>query len=477
MCTQALVASGKQPNVIVILCDDLGYGDVGGFGFEDSVTYTPNIDRLAEQGVRLTRFLVPTPYCAPSRGSLLTGRYPHRTGVVYNPTPDQGINDYGLSPEETTLAEVLGAGGYRTACVGKWHLGHKPRFLPTRQGFDHYLGILYSNDMRPVQLVENEEVVEYPVVQAHLTRRYTEASIDFMRKAVTARQPFFLYLAHAMPHKPLAASEDFYTPETPDDLYEDVIRELDWSVGQIQKTLKRLAIDRNTLLIFTSDNGASYGGDNGGLRGKKATSWDGGLRVPFIARWPGHIPAGIVNPNLAASVDLFPTILNVAGLSLPSDRAIDGKDLWPLLTSEQAPCAHEFVVTMHNERLMTIHSGPWKLHIQAQKKYRAPQDLSRWKDRRGPDGVTLIAPFEQATPASYPGLTTGAETKSGTLFNVVKDPGEQTDVSAKYPEVVERLKGYAEKTMAEIPILERPKSTHPFRHVKGGRLDFWNNPN
>jgi len=477
MCTQALLALGKQPNVIVILCDDLGYGDVGGFGFEDSVTYTPNIDRLAEQGVRLTRFLVPTPYCAPSRGSLLTGRYPHRTGVVYNPTPDQGINDYGLGPEETTLAEVLGAGGYRTACVGKWHLGHKPRFLPTNQGFDYYLGILYSNDMRPVQLVENEEVVEYPVVQAQLTRRYTEASIDFMRKAVAARQPFFLYLAHAMPHKPLAASEDFYTPETPDDLYEDVIRELDWSVGQIQKTLKRLAIDRDTLLIFTSDNGATYGGDNGGLRGKKATSWDGGLRVPFIARWPGHIPAGIVNPNLSASVDLFPTILNVAGLSLPSGRVIDGKNLWPLLTSEQAPCAHEFVITMHNERLMTIHSGPWKLHIQAQKQYRAPQNLSQWKDRRGPDGVTLIAPFEQATPASYPGLTAGAETKSGTLFNVVKDPGEQTDVSAQYPEVVKRLKGYAEKTMTEIPMLERPKPTHPFRHVRGGRLDFWNNPN
>jgi len=477
MCTQALLAPGKQPNVIVILCDDLGYGDVGGFGFEDSVTYTPNIDRLAEQGVRLTRFLVPTPYCAPSRGSLLTGRYPHRTGVVYNPTPDQGINDYGLGPEETTLAEVLGAGGYRTACVGKWHLGHKPRFLPTNQGFDYYLGILYSNDMRPVQLVENEEVVEYPVVQAQLTRRYTEASIDFMRKAVAARQPFFLYLAHAMPHKPLAASEDFYTPETPDDLYEDVIRELDWSVGQIQKTLKRLAIDRDTLLIFTSDNGATYGGDNGGLRGKKATSWDGGLRVPFIARWPGHIPAGIVNPNLSASVDLFPTILNVAGLSLPSGRVIDGKNLWPLLTSEQAPCAHEFVITMHNERLMTIHSGPWKLHIQAQKQYRAPQNLSQWKDRRGPDGVTLIAPFEQATPASYPGLTAGAETKSGTLFNVVKDPGEQTDVSAQYPEVVKRLKGYAEKTMTEIPMLERPKPTHPFKHVRGGRLDFWNNPN
>ena len=468
--------AAQKPNVIVILCDDLGYGDVGGFGFEDSVTYTPHIDKLAEQGVRLTRFLVPTPYCAPSRATLLTGRYPYRTGIVYNPTPDQGINDYGLAPDEVTMAEVLKAGGYRTACVGKWHLGHKPRFLPTRQGFDYYLGILYSNDMRPVQLVENEKVVKYPVVQANVTRRYTEASIEFMRKAVTAKQSFFLYLAHAMPHKPLAASEDFYTPDTPDDLYCDVVRELDWSVGQIQKTLRELAIDKDTLLIFMSDNGASYGGDNGGLRGKKATSWDGGLRVPFIARWTGHIPAGSVNPNLAASVDLFPTILNAAGLSCPTDRAIDGKDLWPLLTSQAALSVHKFVVTMHNERLMTIHSGPWKLHVAAQKKYRAPQDLSNWKDRRGPDGVTLIAPFEQATPASYPGLTAGDESKAGSLFNIADDPGEQRDVSAQYPEVVKRLKAYAETTLAEIPTLERPKASHPFKHVKGGRLDFWNDP-
>ncbi len=466
--------AASQPNVIVILCDDLGYGDVGGFGFEDSVTYTPHIDRLAEQGVRLTRFLVPTPYCAPSRATLLTGRYPYRTGIVYNPTPDQGINEYGLAPGETTVAEVLSAGGYRTACVGKWHLGHKPRFLPTRQGFDYYLGILYSNDMRPVQLVENEKVIEYPVVQANVTRRYTEASVDFMRQAVAARQPFFLYLAHAMPHKPLAASEDFYTPETPDDLYADVIRELDGSVGEIQKALCELAIDRDTLLIFTSDNGATYGGDNGGLRGKKATSWDGGLRVPFIARWPGHLPAGIVNPNLAASVDLFPTLLRVAGLPLPGNQTLDGKDLWPLLTSETAPTRHEFVVTLHNDRLMTIHAGPWKLHVAAQKPYRVPRDLSTWKDRRGPDGVTLIAPFEQATPASYPGLTTGAETKSGTLYNVVEDPGEQTDVSAHYPEVVRKLRAYADTINAEIPALERPQSAHPFRHVKGGRLDFWN---
>ncbi|MFC1652656.1 sulfatase-like hydrolase/transferase [Planctomycetota bacterium] len=250
LCGRVLNAAQK-PNVIVIFCDDLGYGDVSGFGSETSAAATPCIDQLAAEGVKLTRFLVPMPYCAPSRASLLTGRYPYRTGIVHNPTPDQGIDDYGLAPTETTIAEVLQAGGYRTACVGKWHLGHKPRFLPTRQGFDYYLGILYSNDMRPVQLVENEAVVAYPVVQAQLTQRYTQASIDFMRSAVAASQPFFLYLAHAMPHKPLAASEDFYTPETPDDLYADVIRELDNSVGDIIKELKDLKIDRDTLVVFT----------------------------------------------------------------------------------------------------------------------------------------------------------------------------------------------------------------------------------
>jgi len=175
-------------------------------------------------------------------------------------------------------------------------------------------------------------------------------------------------------------------------------------------------------------------------------------------------------------VDLFPTILRQAGLSCPTNRTIDGKDLWPLLTSDEAPSAHECVVSMHNDRLMTIHSGPWKLHVQAQKKYRAPQDLSTWKDRRGPDGVTLIAPFEQYTPASYPGLTTGAESRQWALFHVLNDPGEQTDVSAQHPKVVQRLRSYAEKTMAEIPRLERPQSSHAFKRVRGGRLDFWKDP-
>ncbi|MHC4206222.1 MAG: sulfatase family protein [Planctomycetota bacterium] len=470
-------ATETKPNIILILCDDLGYGDVAGFGFEDSVAHTPNIDRLAEQGVRLTRFLVPMPYCSPSRASLMTGRYPYRTGVVYNPTPDRGIDDYGLAPSEITMAEVFQGIGYHTGCVGKWHLGHKPHLLPKRQGFDHYLGILYSNDMCPVQLVENEDVVAYPVVQAQLTQRYTQASIEFIRASAAASQPFFLYLAHAMPHKPLAASEDFYTPDTPDNLYEDVIRELDWSVGEIMKTLRQLGIDQNTLLIFTSDNGATYGGDNGGLRGRKHSSWDGGVRVPFIARWPGHLPAGNVNPSLASIVDIFPTLLRLAGANLPTNREIDGKNLWPLLMSEKAPSAHNFLITMHNDRLMTVHSGPWKLHVHAQKKYQPLQDLDTWKDPRGPDGVTIIAPFEQYTPASYPGLTSGPDPKPWQLFNVKNDPGEQKDMSTRHPEVVQRLRRYAESTMAEMPKFQRPHASPTYKRIKGGLLNFWESQN
>jgi uncharacterized sulfatase len=461
-----------RPNIIIILCDDLGYGDISGFGFNDAVTYTPRLDQLAREGVKLTTFLVPMPYCAPSRASLLTGRYPFRTGLVHNPTPDQGINDYGLSPSEITLAEALQDAGYRTGCVGKWHLGHTPKYLPTRQGFDYYLGILYSNDMRPVQLVENEEVVEYPVIQGNLTNRYTRESIRFIRAAVAEERPFFLYLAHAMPHKPLAASEAFYTPQTPDNLYEDVIRELDWSLGQIVDELSRLGIDRDTLLIFTSDNGATYGGNNGGLRGKKATAWDGGLRVPFIARWPGHIPGGLSNNAPTTSVDLFPTLIRLAEATLPKDRIIDGRDLWPLLISPTADSQHEFIVCMKGDRVTAIHSGKWKFHVQSPASYTPPGDLSGWKDPRGPDGITIIAPLEQYTPADYPGLTTGVEPEKWMLFNIQEDPGEQIDVSDNHPEVVRQMKRYAESITKDLPEFPPPKATE-FRRITGGRLNFW----
>jgi len=337
--------TAKKPNFVIIFADDLGYGDIGA------------------EGAKLTSFYVPTPYCAPSRGTILTGRYPFRHGVVFNPAPDGGINEVGLPHSEITIAEALKKAGYASACIGKWHLGHTFKYLPRKQGFDEYYGILYSNDMRPVQLVENEKVVEYPVVQATLTKRYTDRAIRFIERSAKSNRPFFLYLPHAMPHKPLAASEDFYTPETPDDLYADVIRELDFSVGRVLSKIKELGLDDNTMVVFTSDNGPWYGGSTGGLRGStgglrgmKAKTWDGGLHVPMIARWPGRIPAGVVNNSPAATIDMLPTILKAAGLAPPADRIIDGEDIMPLLKSARAKTPHEAIFGMAGTRLMIVRS-------------------------------------------------------------------------------------------------------------------------
>jgi len=281
--------------------------------------------------------------------------------------------------------------------------------------------------MRPVQLVENEKVVEYPVIQATLTKRYTQRAVNFIERNSKRNQPFFLYLAHAMPHKPLAASEDFYTPDTPDDLYADVIRELDWSVGQILNKLKQLGLDSNTLVLFTSDNGPWYGGSTGGLRGMKSKNWEGGLRVPLIARWPGKIPAGLVNNSLAGTIDVFPTILKAAGLDAPKDRIIDGKDIWPLLTAAHAKSPHEAIFSMQGPNLMTVRSGKWKLHVRSPGG--VPKRGEDWVDPRGPDGVTIIAPYEQARPSAYPGVIGGDGPKEIMLFDLQADPAEQHDVT------------------------------------------------
>jgi len=460
----------KKPNFILIFADDLGYGDISGFGLKDSPIETPNLDRMAAEGAKLTSFYVPTPYCAPSRATILTGRYPFRNGVVFNPAPDSGINDVGLRDSEITIAEALKEAGYASICIGKWHLGHTFQYLPRRQGFDEYYGILYSNDMRPVQLVENEEVVEYPVIQTTLTRRYTQRAIDFIERNFNCNRQFFLYLAHAMPHKPLAASEDFYTPETPDDLYADVIRELDWSVGQILEKLKQLGLDSNTLVLFTSDNGPSYGGSTGGLRGMKSKTWEGGLRVPLIARWPEKIPAGLVNNSLAGTIDVFPTILKSADLDIPKDRIIDGKNIWPLLTSANAKSPHEAIFSMQGTNLMTVRSDKWKLHVHS------PGGVSKrsqdWVDPRGPDGVTIIAPYEQARPSDYPGVIGGDGPKEIMLFDLQADPAEQHDVSKQYPDIVKRLKSIYEKTLAQVPEFKSPKRFEQLQRIRGGDLNY-----
>jgi len=464
--------TGKKPNFILIFADDLGYGDISGFGLKKSPFETPNLEQMAAEGAKLTSYYVPTPYCAPSRATILTGRYPFRNGVVFNPAPDGGINSVGLPDSEITIAEALRKAGYASICIGKWHLGHTLKYLPRRQGFDEYFGILYSNDMRPVQLVENEKVVEYPVVQATLTKRYTQRALDFIERSFSRNRPFFLYLPHAMPHKPLAASEDFYTPETPDDLYADVIRELDFSVGRIFDKLKELGIDDNTFVIFTSDNGPYYGGSTGGLRGMKARTWDGGLRVPMIARWPGRIPAGIVNDSPAGSIDIFPTILKAAGVNIPQDRIIDGKDIWLLLTSSGAKSPHEVLFGMHGPNLAVLRCGKWKLHVRPPGGL--PKLVDNWVDPRGPDGVTILAPYEQYQPIDYPGVIGGDKAKDIMLFDLEADPAEQHDVSKKYPEIVERIKDIYEHMLAEVPDFERPRRFEQLRRLKGGALKYDN---
>jgi len=468
--TRGWCSTSKRPNFVLIFADDLGYGDISGFGLKDSPFHTPNLQRMAAEGAKLTDFYVPTPYCAPSRATILTGRYPFRNGVVFNPAPDAGINDVGLPDSEITIAEALKPAGYASICIGKWHLGHRRKYLPRRQGFDEYYGILYSNDMRPVQLVENETVIEYPVIQATLTKRYTERALDFIDRSYKRRRPFFLYLPHAMPHKPLAASEDFYTPDTPADLYADVMRELDWSVGQILAKLRQLGLEENTLVLFTSDNGPWYGGNTGGLRGMKGRTWEGGLRVPLIARWPGKIPAGVVNNSLAGSTDIFPTILKAAGLDVPKDRVIDGESIWPLLTSSNAQSPHEAIFGMRGTNLMTVRSGKWRLHVRSPGGM--PERSEDWVDPRGPDGVTIIAPYEQARPSEYPGVTGGDGPTNMMLFDLRADPAEQNDVSARYPEVVERLKNLYDKALAQVPEFAQPKRYKELRRIKGGSLNY-----
>jgi len=433
----ASTAEGRPPNIVIILADDLGYGDLGCFGHPRFKT--PHLDRMAANGARLTQFNAPAPFCAPTRAALLTGRYPFRCGMTANPAPDFGgqFTDLGLPAEERTLAELLRTAGYATGMVGKWHLGHaKKRFYPTRRGFDQYFGILYSNDMRPVELIDGEQVVEYPVVQATLTRRYTDRAVQFIDEH--RQRPFFLYLAHAMPHKPLAASEEYYR-QSGAGLYGDVIAELDASVGRVLAKLNEFGLDDQTLVVFTSDNGPWFGGSTGGLRGMKGTSWEGGYRVPLIAQWPGRIPAGRVSAQPAVMMDLFTTALNAAGVAPPTDRVIDGADILPVLAGD-APSPHAYILGLQGPRAATVRDARWKLHVLPAKDRRETASPQRWIDPRAPDGVSLLAPFEQFQPTDYPGLATGDPARPMALFDLASDPGEQHDVAAAHPEIVARLK-------------------------------------
>ncbi len=423
----------RKPNVVIILTDDMGYGDISCYNQKNNKT--PQIDKLAEEGVSCTDFYVPTPYCAPSRATILTGRFPLRHGLIQNPAPDAGISDIGISNNEVTLGEIYQSAGYKTKLIGKWHLGHKEEFFPVKHGFDEYYGILYSNDMRPVQLIENMDTVEYPVDQSLLTKKYTDKAIDFIER--NQKQPFFLHLCHAMPHKPLAASKDFYTPETPDDLYADVIRELDWSVGQVMAKLTELKLLDNTIVIFMSDNGPWYGGNAGGLKGMKATTWEGGIRVPFIIRYPEIFPQKTTVNIPCWSPDILPTLLSLTHLKPNKKITLDGQDITEILKGNQTE--HAPVFSMHNAEIMTVRKGDWKLFIR-EPKYWKETNLSTWRDPRGPDGSTILAPVVgQANPGDYPGIIPLPFQNKILLFNVRIDPAEMVDLSAEKPEIVNEL--------------------------------------
>jgi len=364
------------PNIVLIFADDMGYGDLGCYGHP--LIKTPHLDQMARDGVRLTSFYAAAPVCSPSRAALLTGRYPVRCGMPGNTGPG---SDKHLPESELTIANLLKSRGYRTMAVGKWHLGHqRPEVLPTGRGFDAWYGLPYSNDMRnpfmqtdePLKLYRDTEPVEYPVNQNTLTERYTEEAVNFIEAGDEA--PFFLYLAHSMPHLPVSTSEQF-EGKSDGGLYGDVIETIDWSVGCIREALAKKGVSDNTLIMFTSDNGPWldlpdrmlnenverwHGGSPGPLRGAKGSTWEGGMRVPMIACWPGHIPAGTRNAQVASTMDILPTLAGIAGVTPPQDRTLDGKDILPLLRGE-ADSPHKCFYYFRGERLEAVRQGNWKL--------------------------------------------------------------------------------------------------------------------
>ncbi|WP_421948133.1 sulfatase [Phaeodactylibacter xiamenensis] len=348
----------EKPNVVIIFTDDLGYGDLGCYG--NAVIRTPHLDQMAAEGARFTEFYSISPVCSPSRAGLLTGRYPIRMGIQSVFFPESWT---GMAPEEITLAEALKEQGYTTSCVGKWHLGHHHRYLPLQQGFDEYFGIPYSNDMAGVVYMEGNEVVTDEVDQRYTTRTYTEKALDFIDRK--AGSPFFLYVAHSMPHVPLYASEDF-EGKSPRGLYGDVIEEIDWSVGQILEKLKTEKLEENTIVIFTSDNGpwlafGPDGGSAGPLREGKQFTFEGGMRVPGIIQWKGQIEP-MESEELVSTIDLFPTLVTLAGGTLPDDRPIDGQDISAHLLKKK-PLGERTLAYYYNGELRAFRKGDWKIKM------------------------------------------------------------------------------------------------------------------
>ena len=444
--SRCVLAADRPPNFVVIFTDDQGYQDVGTFGSPD--IETPNLDRMAAEGMKFTDFYVSQAVCSASRAALLTGCYNVRVGIrgALGPKSNIGIHD-----DEWTIAEVLKQKGYATAIYGKWHLGHHPQFLPTRHGFDDYFGLPYSNDMWPyhpnvlhlpmeerlkrwphLPLIEGEKIINdqvSPEDQTHLTTWYTERAINFILDH--KNEPFFVYVPHSMPHVPLYVSDKF-KGKSKRGLYGDVIMEIDWSVGEILTILKKLKIDDNTLVIFTSDNGPwlSYGNHGGSalpLREGKGTMWDGGCREPCIMRWPGKVPAGSVCSEVASTIDVLPTLANLAGADLPK-HTIDGKNIWSLMSGQDgAKSPHEAYAMYYGNELQAVRSGKWKLHF--------PHGYRSLKGEPGADGL----------PGPYIQKRTGYE-----LYDLEADISESKNVHDDYPEVVATLKKHAAAIRAEL---------------------------
>ncbi len=422
--------AGNKPNFVIIFTDDQGYQDVGCFG-SPSIK-TPNLDRMAAEGMRFTDFYSAASVCSPSRAALLTGCYPPRVGITNVLFPRDNI---GLNPEEQTIADILKGRGYVTACIGKWHLGHLPEFLPTSNGFDSYFGIPYSNDMDGVEgkdknldrawrqkdyspwnvpLMRDEEIIERPADQTTLIERYTEEAVKFIRSS--RDKPFFLYLPHTMPHIPLFVSDEFHVEDV-QKAYKATIEQIDSVIGRVLAALKDAGVDKNTLVVFTSDNGPWLGKKHHGgcalpLRDGKFSTYEGGMREPCIMRWPAKIPAGKVCSKLCGTIDLLPTFAQLAGAEIPADRVIDGRDIWPLMEGRPgAGSPHEAYFYYRGNNLDAVRSGKWKLR--------------RVK-------------------------------KKTELYDLEADISETNNLADKHPEIVKRLAGLMEEFNRELKANARP---------------------
>jgi arylsulfatase A-like enzyme len=402
------------PNIVLIMADDLGYGDLSCYG---SKIQTPCIDRLAQEGIRFTQFNSASPVCSPSRASWLTGRYPTRVGI---PRVLSETDTYGLPASETTMAQMLKNAGYGTACVGKWHLGSVPEFMPTNRGFDEFFGIPYSTDQGKRPLMQGLQVLEAPANLDTLTQRYTQYAAEYIKRSKD--NPFFLYLAHSFPHPPFGCSSGF-AAHSNHGMYGDMVQEIDWSVGKLIDTLQANGLDNNTLVMVSSDHGPWYQGSPGGLRGRKGESYEGGVRVPFVARYPAWIPSGQVCSNFAATLDIVPTVAGLTGAPLPSNP-VDGVDIRPLLAGQQGELPRDVFLYFNDMYVQAARSGSWKLH------------LSRWNS---PPFTPVPAEgrFNQKIPPE--------------LYDVVADVDESHDRAMRNPSIVSDIQTRVATMMQSFP--------------------------